>query len=249
MTHPDAVKWSMALLKRMTGLALCAVFFCGCQGQVHYVKFTTPLGVEARALYRSPAGPKRPAPAVIYNHGRLVDGNDVERSASLGYDVTDFVDELASEGYAALAPIRDPKNGVDENQDLLEGALLFLKEQKEVDAERIGIMGFSLGGAPSFRVAGSWEAVKCLVLLSPRIPPAVAEDNLESVHAPILILYGKKDLDGVIETADRVLVPGLIAQNKKFEVMSDFDVHHRWFMRIHKTYWQEVSKFLEKYLK
>ena len=240
----------------MTARPLCALLLflamglSGCSNSPRLITFTTPNGSDGRALYAlPPVSAKRPVPVVIYNHGRLIHGDDFYLSAAMGYDIRAFVQELASEGYAVIAPIRRPAATSDENADLLAGAMDYVKDQASIDATRVGILAFSLGGGPSFRASAEMDDIKALVLISPRIPPQDVEDKLGSVSAPVLILYGKKDLDGVIETADRVLIPGMIALQKKFQVRNDFNVRHRWFMKPHAAYWKEIVKFLTKYLK
>src|SRR3990172_7975710 len=62
-------------------------------------------GGERQALLCRPRG-TGPFPAVVYNHGLIVDRVGYERAARRGYDLDGICGALAADGFLAFAPIR-----------------------------------------------------------------------------------------------------------------------------------------------
>ena len=127
----------------------------------------TAAGLEIEALYRHPGGDRRPA--VIYNHGKEVELKGYAAAAASGYDVADFVDQLARDGYVALAPLRPSKvTRFSDWREMIVQGIAFLKAQPGVDPNRIYMIGFSKGGLLSLQVAIEEDRdLAGLILMSP----------------------------------------------------------------------------------
>jgi dienelactone hydrolase len=163
--------------------------------------------------FRQPAGPG-PFPAVVLLHtcGGMRTGHTVR-----------WADRLAGQGYAALVvdsftPRGSPACGVPhffpatlaQVADDAFAALQHLRQRPDVDARRIGVMGFSYGASAALRTSsaryrrdvGGFQAAVAFypLCVSPRSdwPPAAQErsNNLYAdIEAPTLILMGEADND------------------------------------------------------
>lgn len=103
-------------------------------------------------------------PAIILSHQFNSDRHD--------FDL--FIPRLLNEGYAVLAydtrGFGESANGDADINNFpkdVEGALSYLKEQEEVDASRVGIIGASVGANVAFVSSGSIGEIRAAVLLSP----------------------------------------------------------------------------------
>lgn len=124
------------------------------------VTFTTDDGLQLRGWLIKPAGTGPVAPAIILCHGQ-----GANRS-----DLTDLAVSLSRRGYAVLtfdfrahgeSGGRRSSLGYHEQKDI-KAAFLFLAARPEIDAQRIGVFGFSLGGAAAILTAagtGGFTAV------------------------------------------------------------------------------------------
>jgi dienelactone hydrolase len=222
---------------------------CAPAHEARLIEFTTPGGRNVVALYRLPrfAGF---VPAVLYHHGRMVTGHDVKRSAELGYNIEEFVDRLAAEGYATLAPLRTGDESAGDLIDINEGAVLFLKKDLRVDPKRIGLMGFSLGGRPAMLGAQESDAFRCLVLLSPKMPEGLlTKRRLERVRMPVVLFYGTHDIEEVKRRSEELFIPAMTELGLPMEIHNRYKALHRWFLKVRKEYWTDLSRFLELNLK
>ena len=80
-------------------------------------------------------------------------------------------------------------DGIGEKEDVV-AAISFLSNLDAVDKERIGLCGYSFGGAVSLQVAPADERVKALALISPAIDTYVP---LKQYTKPKLIVCGGAD--------------------------------------------------------
>ena len=131
--------------------------------------------------------------------------------------------DLASEGFVSLVldyyastPERDETTEMMELwpcwQDALRGAVQLLMDDPSTDNERIGLLGFSLGGFLAVSTANSIPEVKAVVEF---FGGAIDEIDLESQvrdFPPLLILHGEKDesvpVSKAYELRDGVLAHG-----------------------------------------
>jgi dipeptidyl aminopeptidase/acylaminoacyl peptidase len=162
------------------------------------VRFPSSDGLILTAWY-IPVREDEPTPAIIYVHG-------------LGSNREGLLDQaklLYSHGYSAL--LLDLRNhgqsegslstmGYHEVMDV-EGAIDFLLEQPEIDQDRIGLVGHSLGGGIVIRAAAQFSRVKATVAESAFTS---LEDNIEEgvrellglppfPFAPLVIFFGERE--------------------------------------------------------
>lgn len=103
---------------------------------------------QVSATLNTPESTIKPFPAVVILHGSSgIDGRGAY-----------YADSLNGAGIATLevfmfAPGQRPKGGHANNLTQAFGALKYLASRPDIDARRIGVLGFSAGGAISLRVA------------------------------------------------------------------------------------------------
>ena len=78
--------------------------------------------------------------------------------------------------------------GIGEEEDA-HAALSFLCGYEGIDAQRIGILGYSFGGMVALSAGVQSDRVQALVGISPVIPPGL----LQNCFKPLLLTYGTKD--------------------------------------------------------
>jgi dienelactone hydrolase len=102
-------------------------------------------GENRQALICRPEG-KGPFPAVVYNHGRIVDMEGIAGASERGYDLDGICRSLAKGGFLALAPIRDRGRGnIPGHKNEVSRAVDYVKILPDVDPSRVALMGFSRG--------------------------------------------------------------------------------------------------------
>lgn len=120
--------------------------------------------------------------------------------------IKDICDRFADAGYVALAPdlyhgqtTRSPDEAgklmmalrIDEAEKDLRGAIQYLLSQAAIKGEKVGTVGFCMGGALSLYAASKNPKVgACVVFYG--IHPNVKPD-LSSLQAPVLGLYAEND--------------------------------------------------------
>lgn len=120
--------------------------------------------------------------------------------------VKDVCDRFAAEGYIALAPdlyhgetTKSPDEAgklmmalrIDEAEKDLRGAVQYLLDHQATKGDKIGTIGFCMGGALSLYAASKNPQVgACVVFYG--IHPNVKPD-LENLRAPVLGIYAEKD--------------------------------------------------------
>jgi carboxymethylenebutenolidase len=120
--------------------------------------------------------------------------------------IKDVCDRFAAEGYTALAPdlyhgesTKSPDEAgklmmalrVDEAERDLRGAIQFLVSHEATAGDKVGTIGFCMGGALSLYAASkNPQVAACVVFYG--IHPNVKPD-LVNLQAPVLGIYGEKD--------------------------------------------------------
>ena len=115
-------------------------------------------------------------------------------------------DRFAAEGFVALAPdlyhgraTTSPDEAgklmmaldIDQTEKDLRGAIDYLLAQPTVTSERVGTVGFCMGGALSLYAATKNERVGACVVFYGGYPKV--KYDLENLHAPVLGLYAGRD--------------------------------------------------------
>ncbi len=145
-------------------------------------------GVEpVPAYFIRPQGAEGPLPTVLYNHAHGGDyglgKGELLRGHGTYLQAPPYADDLTSRGYAALCidawtfgERHHRSEGVTFKQMLLTGQVLwgmmlydnlkaldYLQSRKDVDCERIGTLGFSMGGGLSWWTAALDERIRACV--------------------------------------------------------------------------------------
>ena len=236
----------------------------------------TESGQSIEAIYSLPESEGK-HPAVIYNHGTFVRKLGYSKASSRGYDVNDFVKALTKVGFAAIAPIRKQgriltvkrgkadimggppsewNNAVVEGLEAINAVLKYLKEQSNVDGNRIGIIGFSEGGNITLWSSLEHKEFKAIVLMSPanlgisdEYYFSKALSNLNKISAPIFLTLGKKDKPIIIKNCTQDFIPLMKKLNKEIESKTGYPGNHKWFYKVRGEYWDDIITFLSKKLK
>ena len=172
-----------------------------------------------QALLYTPAG-KGPFPAIIVIHEWWGLNDWVKEQAS----------KLADQGYAALAidlyrgkvattpeMAHEIMRGVPEDRAKrdLHAAFEFLQSQPNVRKDRIGAIGWCMGGGYSLDVALQEPTLAADVINYGHL--ATDPESLKKIHAPILGLFGAQD-QGIPPDDVRRFEAAMKQQGKKVEV-------------------------------
>ncbi len=218
---------------------------------------------EVEALIALPKGPG-PHAAIIYNHGMIVrvKGNDL--ASSRGYDTAGYVTALADAGYIGLAPIRDHLAAADFSKAINGGvqtvaaAIDYLKNRSDVDASRIGIIGFSEGGLVTLWSAIGNSDLKAVVLMSPatmnaagdkRLEAALQKPLLQRLDMPVMLTVGSDDIGSIRTVTAEQLIPMMKNLGKPLTYRTDYPGDHKWFWKVRPNHFPDVKKFLSQHLK
>ena len=184
--------------------------------------------------------------------------------------IKDVCDRFATEGFVALAPdlyhgktTKSPDEAgklmmamrIDEAERDLSAAAEYLSTHDAVTSERVGVVGFCMGGALSLYTATKNPHIgACVVFYGghPNVKP-----DLPNLHAPVLGLYAERD--GFVTPAlVRELEQKIKDLGKQIEVVMYNDADHAFFNDTRpEVYnaeaatdaWQRTIEFLRKHLR
>jgi carboxymethylenebutenolidase len=183
--------------------------------------------------------------------------------------IKDVCDRFAAEGYVALAPdlyhgdvARSPDEAgklmmslrIDEAEKDMRGAIQYLLDHEATTGDRVGTVGFCMGGALSLYAASKNPQVgACVVFYG--IHPNVKPD-LENLRAPVLGIYAERD-QSVPPEAVRELEARLKGLGKTAEFHIYPETDHAFFndqrpevynARAAEDAWRLVLQFFAKHL-
>jgi carboxymethylenebutenolidase len=167
--------------------------------------FAAEDGSELLGYLAKPEG-EGPFPAVLMVHEWW----------GINAEITEMADALAKEGYVVLAPdtyrgsttmqipravylrMTAPEERIDAD---MQAAFAYLSQLPEVDAERVGLIGFCYGGGVVLRHAFQNSAIAATVTLygDTYTDPAVLGALLEDGAGPVLGIYGGEDAQIPVE--------------------------------------------------
>jgi dienelactone hydrolase len=194
-------------MRRFLALLACALALhagaAQAEPQQRTFKVRLGAGVEERAaLVCVPQG-SGPHPAVIFNHGGIVDGWGWPAAAQRGYRLDLVCEKLAAEGYLAFVPIREaiPRGkGFMSYEDayrlIVLQAIEHVMALPEVDRTRVALAGFSMGGLASFLAAVGHKELRAVALLAPAYGYGLlgkAARDIARVEAPLLVMVEQSD--------------------------------------------------------
>ena len=155
--------------------------------------------------------------------------------------IKDVCDRFADEGFVALAPdlyhgkaTKSPDEAgklmmamrIDEAERDLSAAAQYLSTQDSTTSEKVGVVGFCMGGALALYTATRNESVgACVVFYGghPKVKP-----DLPNLHSPVLGLYGENDRS-VTPDSVRQLEREVKALGKQIEVVIYSGADHAFF--------------------
>ena len=183
--------------------------------------------------------------------------------------IKNVCDRFAGEGFVALAPdlyhgktTKSPDEAgklmmalrIDEAERDLSAAVAYLSTQDETTSEKIGVVGFCMGGALSLYTATKNPSIgACVVFYGghPKVQP-----DLPNLHAPVLGIYAEKDTF-VTPASARELEQQLKKLGKQIDVNIYPNTDHAFFNDTRpEVYnadasadaWQRTVEFLRKHL-
>jgi carboxymethylenebutenolidase len=191
------------------------------------------------------------------NRGLTPHGEDVARRyANQGYvvfapDLLSRVGGTAKFGASATQAI-NALNRDDVIADL-NASLEYLKGQRSVVADHVGVIGYCWGGGNSLLFATRTQGLRAAVVYYGPNPPNI--DDVANITAPVLGIYGERD------TRISMNVPGLVEAMKKHGKAFDYTVYpgaaHAFFNDTGGQYhaeaaaqaWVRTNEFLARELK
>lgn len=183
--------------------------------------------------------------------------------------IENIADRFASEGFTALAPdlyhgksTKSPDEAgklmmslrIDEAEKDLHGAVRYLLSSASTSSDKVGTVGFCMGGALSlFAACKNREVGACVVFYGghPNVKP-----DLNNLQAPVLGLYAGKD-SFVTPEIVRELEKQLRQLGKRAEIHIYPDVDHAFFNdarsevyneKAARDAWRRTIEFLRKEL-
>ena len=181
-------------------------------------------------------------------------------SSGQGVNSTDLMDNAFKEhGLEGRNKVQLQQLETDQLQDMISG-LKFLRERREVDTNRIAILGHSFGGGLTLMVAEHDSHLKAIVIFAPtgyswdRSP--ILRQRLiravKSINAPIMIIHAQNDYS----TNPGYAIDSILNQLDKSHILkiypkfgnSVIDGHALLFLSI-ETWEADVFKFLENNLR
>ena len=214
------------------------------------------------AFLARPAAVKGQAPAIIV----------IQEWWGLNDHIKGIAQRLARAGFAALAPdlysrlgskvTKDPNEAAKLMESLssqaalldLNAAAKYLQEQPFADPQRIGVIGFCMGGSFALMMATNNSTIKASVPFYGKVPPV---ETLNYLLCPVLCHYGAKDGWVTKQEVDR-LKEGLEKFGKPGEVHVYPESGHAFFNDTRpdahcaedaKRAWERTLAFLAKYLR
>lgn len=194
---------------------------------------------------------------VVFNHGSIVDGWGWPGAKARGYLLDEICQTLAQDGYFVFVPIREkqPRGKGwmayhDSYREVVSSAVDHAKTLPGADSSRIALMGFSMGGLTSLKVAVERRDLKALVLLAPawgRGELAETVKEVPELSAPALLLVEADD-DRPILKGVAMLEQALRDHGKEARsIVYDRGGGHLLFYGVN-YYWDDVRKFLREKL-
>lgn len=230
---------------------LCILFLFVSQGHTtpQFISYQLE-DVKGDALVCRPEG-KAPYPAVIYNHGLVIDTQGYTVAKLRGYDIDGICQALADEGYYAFFPLR--KSGptyLTGNVREVEIAINYVKTLKEVNISKIALMGFSRGSLLTLMIGTKRNDIKTLLILAPAIGTDHYTETVEQVKnikVPVLLMGATHDSTWI--TNDFKALSRELKIHRIEHISVEYEEGgHKLFWKVD-DYWPDVKAFLNEHLK
>lgn len=218
-----------------------------------------PAGNEKIAGYLVKPNGKGPFPAIILIHEWW----------GLNDQIKGIADKFAADGYIALAVdlykgrmATDPDQahmlmaGLSEDDALrfMKAAFVYLESQPDVKKDRIGSIGWCMGGGYSLQLALNEPKLAACVMFYGRV--VLDPEKLKKLNSPVLGIFGEKDQAILPDDAKQFEKLGK-SLGKKIEVHVYKDAGHGFFNETGKNYnaeaakdaWAKTTAFFAQHLK
>lgn len=217
-------------------------------------------GATLKGYLAEPEG-AGPSPAIVVIH-EIFGLND---------NIRGITDRFAGEGYVGLAPNLYSRpggvarfcvtqmvkafmnNSVDQQavRDL-KAAVTYLQAREDVRGDRIGVVGFCLGGGYSILLACASDQIKGSVVFYGRNPSPI--DAVANIQCPVLYFYGRNDR--FIRSGVPKLEESLRSHGKPYEIKSYPNASHSFMNDQRSSYrpevaadaWRQTLEFFEHHL-
>lgn len=233
----------------LLALALAGVGGNAVGADLREVDFATiPEPLKGYLCRPSGAGP---FPAVVYNHGGIGD--------IVGGAPKETCEALAAAGFVGFAPIRRQTRALAGHSADVQAALDYLLGLDYVDRDRVGMAGFSRGGALTTMASAGNAPIKAAVIMAGAVPPPRSGfrfGDLARIRIPVLLLVAENDTGSpktmgrdIVEEMRRIAAALTQAGNApRLIVYPPYgDDGHEMFFEIG-NYWKDVVAFLRKHL-
>jgi carboxymethylenebutenolidase len=218
--------------------------------------------VAIRAFVARPAG----------RNGQLAATIIIQEWWGLNDHIKDIAQRFAREGYVGIAPdlysrlghkvTKDPAEAAKLMESLSSQAALrdlnattgYLKQQTFIDPQRIGVVGFCMGGTFALTLATHNSDIRAAVPFYGKVPPI---ESLDYLLCPVLYHYGARDQWVTKQEVDR-LTQGLQQYGKPGEVQIYPEADHAFFNDTRpevyrpqdaRVAWSRTLKFLGQHLR
>jgi carboxymethylenebutenolidase len=252
-------------MRGLIGLLAVLILLAVCPGlalavEVKGEEVTFPSGDDKVKGYLAVPEGKGPFPAIVV----------IQEWWGLSDWIKENARRLAAQGYVCLAPdlyrgkvAADPTtarklmSGMPEDRALrdLKGAVAFLARHDRVNREKIGVIGWCMGGGLALKLALADKRVVACTMCYGRVIDDTGK--LKSLNAAVLGIFGKED-KGIPIAGVRKFGTALKDAGKTVEAIHEYDAGHG-FMRPGKnpaynekeakSAWEAIDKFFAKTLK
>jgi carboxymethylenebutenolidase len=218
-----------------------------------------PSGSEQVVAYLARPKGQGPYPALVVIHEWWGLNDQIRRTAN----------QLARSGYVALAldlyrgkKTDDPEQahelmrGLPEDRALrdLGAAVAYLKTRPEVNGDRIGAVGWCMGGGFSLKLAMAEPALAACAVYYGSLP--TEPESLTAITAPVVGFFGEKD-EGIPEASVLAFEKAMQELGKSVEVHIYRNAGHAFANNESKNYlsmaaddaWAKLMAFFGKHLK
>ncbi len=202
------------------------------QDSEEYLMFSAAR-IELEGVLHIPAG-VIPSPGVVTCHPHPLFGGDMSNNVVLAI--------CRALAWAGIATFRFNFRGVGKSQgSFAEGvgeqedvgaAIAYLRSRREIDSQRIGLLGYSFGARVALPVALREECLQALALISPLFSASDWE-QMKNYLVPKLLLCGNKD--GFVSSSEVEHFSQQLSQPWQLEIIPGAD--HFWW-----GYEEEVAR-------
>lgn len=213
-----------------------------CLNMPHFVSGDKPIQLD-----HYPPNGSAPAPAVLLLHGSggPLRGLDPFARQAAGFGVHVFaLHYFQRTGHSWVYPSQIEENFLDWLRTA-ESAVTYISKQPGVDPQRIGMLGFSLGGYLAVSLATQDRRIAAVAELFGGLPANFAKDAAQL--PPVLILHGGSDT--IVPVTEAYELEQLLkANNIPYEMKIYADQGHHFNGLVQLDAVQRVAGFFRKHL-